>query len=120
MRCEGDDRMDTQELFVVRCDLLVEVKGRRRQSGAVGMLSQGGVMFVEDRNRSIIAVLLVDCSSFKSAQTYHEDSMASVSSERRFARVALTCKSLDEAWHRDLHRDTSIRLSQRSVQIPED
>lgn len=48
----------------------------------------------------------------QSAPTYHDDSIASVSSDRRFARVTVTGKSLDEAWHGDLHPDISIRLSQ--------
>ena len=38
--------------------------------------------------------------------------MASVSSLRRCVRAAVTCDSLGEAWHWDLHPDISIRLSQ--------
>ena len=62
MRLDGNDGMDTQVFLVVRGDLFVEVEGGRRWSGAVDTLSRGSVMFVEDCNRSIVAVLLVDCS----------------------------------------------------------
>lgn len=53
--------MNPHEFFVVRGNLLVEVKGGCRQSGAVGIFSRGRVMLVEDGNGSIIAVLLLDC-----------------------------------------------------------
>lgn len=56
--------MNPLELFVVRCDLFVEVKGGCRPSGAVGIFSHGSVMFVEDGNGSIIAVLLLDCAIY--------------------------------------------------------
>ena len=90
--------MNATKFSIVRRDLLVEMKGGCRQRDATGVLSPESVMLLKDCNRRVIAVLLVSAApnNIQSAQAYHDDSIASVSSGRRFTTPAVSCQRVDE------------------------